>query len=50
VIAPNAVGFNLTHLGYSATRNTDNRPYNTIIVNNQWVPVRNAVTVTLAYQ
>jgi hypothetical protein len=50
VIAPNAVGFDLTQLTYSVTWNTDNRPYNTVIVNNQWVPVRNTVTVTLNYQ
>jgi Flp pilus assembly protein TadG len=50
VIAPNAVGLDLTQLSYSVTWSTDNRPFNTIIVNNQWVPVRNTVTVTLTYQ
>jgi Flp pilus assembly protein TadG len=50
VIAPNAVGLDLSQLSYSVTWNTDNRPYNTIIVNNQVVPVRNTVTVTLTYQ
>ena len=50
VIAPNAVILDLSQLSYSVTWNTDNRPYNTIIVNNQWVPVRNTVTVTLTYQ
>ena len=50
IIAPNGVGLDLSQLSYSVTWNTDNRPYNTIIVNNQWVPVRNTVTVTLTYQ
>jgi hypothetical protein len=50
VIAPNAVCLDLSQLSYSVTWNTDNRPYNAIIVNNQWVPVRNTVTVTLTYQ
>jgi Flp pilus assembly protein TadG len=50
VIAPNAVGFDLTQLSYSVTWSTDNRPYNTVIVNNQWVQVRNTVTVQLTYQ
>jgi Flp pilus assembly protein TadG len=49
-IAPQAVGLDLSKLGYTVTWNTDNRPYHTNIVNNQLVPVRNTVTVTLTYQ
>ena len=50
VIAPNAVILDLGQLSYSVIWNTDNRPYHTTIVNNQLVPVRNTVTVTLTYQ
>jgi Flp pilus assembly protein TadG len=50
VIAPNAIDFDLSQLSYSVNWNTDNRPYHTIISNNQVVPVRNTVTVTLTYQ
>jgi Flp pilus assembly protein TadG len=50
VIAPNAVGLDLSKLSWSVTWNADNRPYHTTIVNNQVVPVGNTVTVTLTYQ
>jgi Flp pilus assembly protein TadG len=50
VISPNAIDFDLSQLSYSVTWNTDNHPYHSIIVDNQWVPMRNTVTVTLTYQ
>jgi Flp pilus assembly protein TadG len=50
IISPNSFGLDLSKLNYSVTWNTDNRPYHTAIVNNQVVPVRNTVTVTLTYQ
>jgi Flp pilus assembly protein TadG len=50
VISPKAISLDLSKLSYSVTWNTDNRPYHTTVVNNQVVPVRNTVTVTLTYQ
>jgi Flp pilus assembly protein TadG len=50
VIAPMAVGFDTTQMGYSITYNTSNSPYYTVIdANNNVVPVQNCVTVTLTY-
>jgi Flp pilus assembly protein TadG len=50
VIAPNAIGLDLSQLTYKVTWNTDNSPYHTTISNNQVVGVRNTVTVKLTYQ
>jgi Flp pilus assembly protein TadG len=50
VIAPMAVGFDTTAMGYSITYNTSNSPYYTVLdSNNNVVPVQNTVTVTLTY-
>ena len=51
VIAPRAVGFDTTQMGYSITYDTTNCPYHTTLdANNNVVPVQNTVTVTLTYQ
>jgi Flp pilus assembly protein TadG len=51
VIAPMAVGFDTTQMGYSITYNTTNLPYQTTLdSNNNVVPIQNTVTVTLTYQ
>jgi Flp pilus assembly protein TadG len=49
VIAPNAVGLDLSQLSYSVAWNTDNSPYHVVTVNNQPVKVANTVTVTINY-
>src|SRR5215831_11044103 len=51
VIAPMAVSFDTTQMGYSITYNTTNLPYQTTLdSNNNVVPIQNTVTVTLTYQ
>ena len=51
VIAPMAVSFDTTQMGYSITYNTTNWPYQTTLdSNNNVVPIQNTVTVTLTYQ
>ncbi len=50
VIAPNAVGLNLSHLNYSVTWNTSNSPSYTTTVNGNSVVLANTVTVTITYQ
>ena len=51
VIAPMAVGFDTTQMGYSITYNTTYWPYHTTTdSNNNVVPIQNTVTVTLTYQ
>ncbi len=51
VIAPMAVGFDTTQIGYAITYNTTNWPYHTTLDNNNnVVPIQNTVTVTLTYQ
>ena len=50
VIAPMAVGFDTTQMGYSITYNASNAPYYTVLDSNyNVVPVQNTVTVTLTY-
>src|SRR5215472_9016330 len=47
VIAPRAVAFDTTQMGYSITYDTSNWPYHTTLdSNNNVVPVQNTVTVT----
>jgi len=51
VIAPMAVGFDTTQMGYSITYNTTSWPYHTTVDSNgNVVPIQNTVTVTLTYQ
>jgi Flp pilus assembly protein TadG len=50
VIAPMAVGFDTTQMGYSITYNTTSWPYHTTLdSNNNVVPIQNTVTVKLTY-
>ncbi len=50
VIAPMAVGFDTTQMGYSITYNTGSYPYHTTTDSNGNVtPIQNTVTVTLTY-
>jgi Flp pilus assembly protein TadG len=49
IIAPNASAMNLGRLSYSVTWDTDNRPYRTVVSNNQVVRVNNTVTVSITY-
>ena len=50
VIAPMAVGFDTTQMGYSITYNTTSYPYHTTTDSNGNVtPIQNTVTVTLTY-
>ena len=50
VIAPMAVGFDTSQMGYSITYNATNLPYHTTLdSNNNVVPVQNTVMVTLTY-
>jgi Flp pilus assembly protein TadG len=50
VIAPGAIGLDMTQLSYSITYNTSNDPYHTINQNGKVVGVTNTVTVTITYQ
>jgi Flp pilus assembly protein TadG len=50
VIAPNAFSMDTTQLNCQVTWNISNRPYHTVIVNNNVVAVGNTVTVTVTYQ
>jgi Flp pilus assembly protein TadG len=49
VIAPRAVGLDLTRLNYSVTWNTSNSPAHILIVNGNFVEVTNTVTVQITY-
>jgi Flp pilus assembly protein TadG len=49
-IVNNNVSLDLSHLQYSVTWNTSNRPYHTKIVSGSVVPVTNTVQVTITYQ